>query len=768
MGKRKRNRARRRDKRLRRKLNKKSRSAISARTANLGPLTVTQAGNVLHLKSNLSASDLAEMHQRMREHRPELKDSIDKKVGELLELLASCNPLEIIAPLTLARQVRSPETSRESAETEPQADIDYLHSLAMAQPFPAAPKPVTQESLKRVTELLEEIRFGLMWFYMSEAAVGKHPLDHAEIRFKMLMSTMRIRGDGYWPIMRELYLGLFKASEAFLQKRFGFAAPDILATLEEAMRKTTERVDEHFGALRRAFLEWNDAFRAWATTADAAGFGSHEEGRAYFAEQHPAEEWGELQTYLDHARKVGAKEVLELVPADEAEQRILTALSMKYGENAEFLSAVPNMSGWPLGPTRVIEKPIISHASKFYMPDPAGFSRSLRSLTEALIREKDTDYFNNKYLRTRDRFLEQEVAGVFRAWFGDASVYTNLRYTVIEEGKAKDCELDCLATFGDAVFLIESKAGSFRPPARRGGLPSMMSGAKDLVAVAYEQASRAKRFVQDHETAIFRDRKDHEAVRVVREAVNHYFLITVTLEHLGFLTSHLPSLKKLDVIGGKTWPWSVSLPDLIAVQEVLDRPSLFLHYLHQRVPLNQAEHLMAYDELDMMIYYLEQGLWTGPEEVPSEPMYVICTHTDELDKYYLMKELGKPAKKPSRTVHPSLLTMLSAIERHPGEAGASCACALLDCDEETRTQIGEWISGADPQTVSDGGPHSLSLAFDKPGYALLIGCDTKPWSRERVRRWTRKWLAKRDIETAYIMGWNPPIASATVSTWAFR
>ena len=408
------------------------------------------------------------------------------------------------------------------------------------------------------------------------------------------------------------------------------------------------------------------------------------------------------------------------------------------------------------------EKPIISQAGRFYVPDAGGFSRSLRPLTEALIRDKDPSFFDRRYLRARDRYLEDNVAEVFRKWFGPSKVGTNLVYTFTEEGEQRRCELDCLAVFGDAVFLIESKAGSFRPAARRGGLPSIVSDAKRLVATAHDQALRAKRFIETQNPAVFTDSKGVEVTRLDPDRINHFFLITVTLEHLGVLTSHLPALKKLNVIDGKTWPWPVSLPDLLAVHEVLDRPSLFLHYLHQRVPLNRADNLIVFDELDIMIHYLEQGLWTNPVDLQDEFVRIIATHTNELDKYYQMKELGKAAKKPSRALHAGLEALLAAIEEHPGEAGASCTCSLLDCDEVERNRIGSWVSRFDPQTLVDGGPHSLTLVFNDPGLVLLIGCDTKSWTRERGRQWARKWLAKSEIRAVNA------IHRITGSNWLHR
>ena len=65
-----------------------------------------------------------------------------------------------------------------------------------------------------------------------------------------------------------------------------------------------------------------------------------------------------------------------------------------------------------------------------------------------------------------------------------AEVYRSLVYHVFEEGVLKEVELDGLLMLDSALFLVEAKAGSLSPPARRGARKRMVGDIKELVEQA--------------------------------------------------------------------------------------------------------------------------------------------------------------------------------------------------------------------------------------------------------------------------------------------
>ncbi len=718
------------------------------------------------MKSDLSENDLASNHARMREERPAIKGRIDSYIDELLAVLARHDPLDIMASVALARQFGPAEAYIAGAHQDLPTSVDYLCSLATAQPFPVDPLPTTAEVIQKVCELLEDIRESIKNYFFTEAADGKRSIEESQIRFMILMRSMYVRGDAYAVVLRDIYLGLFRTSREFLEEHLGFTADEIVLCSDAIEAAVTARARQHLDMVTAAFSEWHGQLEAFLVSPGASKFSSRQEALETFAKEHPAEDFPGLQRLYEHCLRVGPKQMVEVLPMDVIRPKIIHEMSLQFGENSEFLTKVPSAKGWPLGPTLVHERPLVRHDGKYYCTDLSGLSWSLKTATEGMICRASPDYYEQSYLRARDSFLEARVADLLTQLFGQERVFRNLYYDVNDNQQRKRCELDVLATFGDSVILCECKAGGIRDAARRGALPSLISSMEDLIKNPCDQALRAKSYVQSNNVALFLNERGQPVTEIGRAKVHQFHLLTVTLEQLWFLSANLQSVKTLGVLDGETFPCAVSLADLIVMVEILDRPSLFLHYLHQRVRLSEAPNLMTFDELDLMMEYVEHELWTDPKKLSSEVHHVIGTQTPTLDAYYYAKEVGKVAPKPERKLHRGIASLLTAIERRPIDAATSCVCALLDCDEDTQAKIGSWVETGERQTRADGRPHSLSLAIDD-GFALLLACDINPWSADRVQEWAGRWQSREGISAVYVIAWVVPLSSGIIRTLAF-
>ena len=63
----------------------------------LGPIRLERVDRVLYMGSNLDTESHAELMNRWRDYRPEFKKSIDDKIGRLITLLVTNNPLWILS-----------------------------------------------------------------------------------------------------------------------------------------------------------------------------------------------------------------------------------------------------------------------------------------------------------------------------------------------------------------------------------------------------------------------------------------------------------------------------------------------------------------------------------------------------------------------------------------------------------------------------------------------------------------------------------------------
>ena len=80
-----------------------------------------------------------------------------------------------------------------------------------------------------------------------------------------------------------------------------------------------------------------------------------------------------------------------------------------------------------------------------------------------------------------------------------------------DHGTICQYELDGLIQYDGTLLLVEAKAGSFSPAARRGA-PSLEEDLKELLANGHDQAARAKAYLESDEEVAFHTPDNEELV----------------------------------------------------------------------------------------------------------------------------------------------------------------------------------------------------------------------------------------------------------------
>ncbi len=757
--------ARKRKKRSKHRPNLRNTQAASDPTFNsfsMGPISLTRSGNQLLLRSTMTQDEFEDLHAGLRAERPQLQERINRSIDHILELLSSHDPLSLIGPVTFAIEVIG--DGREDVEhNRTYADVEYLHSLAAAQEWPNDAPEAEPSTIREMFDTLDQLNQDLLWFYVSEAALDRDPRATLEVRYRLITNSLRVRGEGYWPIMTSIWSGLFASQSDFLMGHYGFDFSDLLRFVESCRTSLSKRATEAMDSVRRAFEVLFETWEGWSTTESGTrSRKSTKSSWGAFIQEHRES----ASRAFDRFQGFPYADLLRLVVKDD-DLPLAKSLALDFGENHAFLET-PGWRGWPLNPSLVRKKPLLRRADQFYAPDPAGFGYSLRRITEGLIESADPSYYQTKYLPARDRFLESSVTECLAQLFGAEHVFPNLRYTVLEDGETKNCELDALVMFGDAVLLVEAKAGALSPEARRGA-PSLVEDFKDLVGAAYKQQRRARDHITSADRTSFYDEKGREVLQIRRHNAHHILLVTVTLDDLASVAPNLPLLEPLGILDIEAWPWVVSLPDLLTIVEVIESPYLFLHYLHQRLRLNTIPGIASADELDYFMHYLDRALWLPALASDGAAQhYVVGVFTQELDQYYRGRELGGSPAKPRVNIPARLRFLVDHLPASSHKRSVSATFALLDTDGDARRQIEEQIIRCDRETLNDGQPHNLASGFLEARLALLIVGDVNLWVRGKAEHWARKWLAKDDIDTACVVAWLAPLENGVVDCWVFE
>jgi len=228
----------------------------------------------------------------------------------------------------------------------------------------------------------------------------------------------------------------------------------------------------------------------------------------------------------------------------------------------------------------------------------AAFDRLTR--TDSVFRDK-------QYVPQMSRWMERETYDYFLRLFPASNVYHGLTYPDPDKLEG-ETELDVAVSWGPFLVLIEVKGKQFRPKSRLGDPSRLYDDLKDNVEEAFEQASRAMRYVEANPTATFTEKNSGRKLALAKNTLRRIFPVSVTLHHFAGLTTQLALLKHIGLFKDSAYPWSVSLADLDTVTHFAGSPDVFLHYVQRRLDLQRSEKGISGDELDLFGLYLDTRL----------------------------------------------------------------------------------------------------------------------------------------------------------------
>lgn len=90
-----------------------------------------------------------------------------------------------------------------------------------------------------------------------------------------------------------------------------------------------------------------------------------------------------------------------------------------------------------------------------------------------------------KYQKQKAQYAENMIYEHFSQLFPKKDIHRNLKYTY----QGEECEVDLLVSYDNKIFIVESKAGSFTEPAKRGAIKRLKADLRKLIEEAYQQGN---------------------------------------------------------------------------------------------------------------------------------------------------------------------------------------------------------------------------------------------------------------------------------------
>ena len=123
-------------------------------------------------------------------------------IVELQALIASCDPIELLARVTAYISASDPDKPKDSdGPSRSETNLDYLLSLITAHPFPARPEFPNPDTIQHCINLVTGIHLTasvhLTMMPRDPTATGEEVADFADA---FRLQKLHVRGDAYWPI----------------------------------------------------------------------------------------------------------------------------------------------------------------------------------------------------------------------------------------------------------------------------------------------------------------------------------------------------------------------------------------------------------------------------------------------------------------------------------------------------------------------------------------------------------------------------------------
>ena len=716
------------------KRRKKERERVQARRVpyegfQYGPLRVERFGRRLYTSLDPTSPDFEAYQEAVGEMVANLPSEYADGVRRLTELLADFDAFDALAAIWMTNAVADPETYKEWEHPGVIAAPELAAALLLQRPTREGQRPdamlsgaVILEAQDLLVQLLQMKAFMLME-NATKRADSSDPF--AELRANGLVHRLAVRGPSYdWQeeqTVRELFDDESVRDDVLAA--CGFTASAALklvdGVVEVGLKRLRDRANEAKGTAEQLIADLQRS-----------------------RERQPLQD-------VRAAPMVAALEDLDLGDAEAAiHSRLIAWTSVALGmtmsftpgelaghtgcridETEAFLAMFSLPFGEPPAPGREIDiedvrnQPLIrDDAGHHLCASLPSLLFALRGRIEIALKDHGPKTFS-RYERHRSKVVERRaVAALVKALRPDWT-HEGLFHDVEEDGVAKRPELDGLVRADSALVIVESKASSMRPSAKRLAPDSLRNWLKSEVSNAAKQARRARTALLDGTSPLTLTDQAGKSVAVNLTGINHVFELVVALEDLSAVAPSTWLLADAEILPREPIPLLITLHELEIICEIVERPSELIHYLLRRRRMDDSHRAWALDELDYFMHYLLFGLWwpdQGDGE-PAPPPERLLSHTEELDSWFFYQrgKRKKPARRPDAKHHPDVARLLDCIEQSGASGRLDTALAILDYDAKTRRKIADLLRDLKRRSQLDGRHHDASLINTEFGITVM-------------------------------------------------
>jgi hypothetical protein len=666
---------RRGDKRRKRERQAKRAKRIPYESVSYGPLRLERLGRDIVTTVDQDSPEIEQFRAATREMFDELPERYENGITRLAQMLASHDAFEVLGYLWLSNGTADPETFKEWEHEGVAAAVELAAAVLLRRPSRAGSSEQGQAPLdyEAVEAQLRELLATRSLRLMEEAAGAQDPLDpFADLRATAIAHRLTVRSPSYDWQERATVIEMFDAASvrADVLAATGFTVDTALATQDAIIETGLHRLHERGAKAREASATLMASVLA---PPDGAGDASGAEAVRALQEVGPAEAQrridGMLVAWIGYELgetvSLSASDLVEITGCDEQETRAyLSAFSIEFGEPA------PHSGELDIEDVR--SRPIVADGhGRFLCVSAPSLIWSLRPFIEKALKDQDASAFERFEHHRRSTVERRATAALAKALKADWT-HGDVHYD--GSGGDQHGEVDGLVRADTALLIIEAKASSMRPSARRLAQDSFRDWLKKEVSKAAAQTRRAREMLLDPDLELTITDEGRRPLVLDFDGIEHTFELIVVLEDLASVAPSAWQLADAGLLPSSPTPLLISLHDLELICEVVERPCELIHYLKRRQRVDETRCAIAPDELDYFMHYLLVGLfWEDRSGGPTTPVRLL-SHTEALDSYFLYEQgiRKTPAPRPSVKHHRDVREVLDCLEG--SGAGATRPC----------------------------------------------------------------------------------------------
>lgn len=618
---------------------------------NDGALEFIQKGRNIFIKNVMSPEQHKEYLEQLRANYPKAYEEIRLLIKRAVELINSYDKVLIIGGI--AAYGMELMRKRDSDDSIPETSIEYCQSIATATENINKGKVPTGEILKEIYDLLSKIRKYFSAYYSFEKVTEKYNELESEVRLNMILENLFVRGEGYSTHITELFNEMFSLHDELLIKTYGYSSSDLVETfkkLEECFACRLMLPNGRPHPFQRVKLsKW---LKENKVSMESVMNGSY---LPAFAKDNPEIVYEKNMVVLYPLNGIETyRNLFRIRHFNNIQKKVVESISLKFGDNKTF--SEPEKIGYQiLNKTLINLKPVIEEDGTYYL---FGFNlgvRNLFSITQALIKAADIDYYNksflgNRILKSKDQFIERKVQQLFKEMLPNVEFHPNVKYKFSSNTLELKCarkddsvyELDLLGISEKAIYLIEVKAGLITDEAKRGAIESIKKNLSDIIGDAACQSYRASIYVNEDANPEFILQNNEPLI--LEKGERTVFRCSISFSYAGTIITGLSKLQEIGIIDEKAdFGWTVNIYDLMAFSELIESEEQFIDYLSKRLPFYRDKRLVDVDELDMLGLYFEEDFRIHKSQKEADNLRFHGFHS-KIDAYF-ESEGEKPVKK---------------------------------------------------------------------------------------------------------------------------